>query len=118
MVTSSIPPDRIPLVVDIIRRGSLGKLLGEDPSLYPLESVECITTFPPLWVIHGCEDRLVPVEGTEKFVRVLREAVPSAQVHESYRPGPHGFDNEPSVSVEESWIQEGLGLMAPYWPQC
>lgn len=118
VVTSAIPPARMPLVVDSIRGGTLSKLLGEDSSLYPLEAIQGATGYPPLWVIHGLEDRLVPVEGTKKFVRQLQNVVPTLQVHESYQSGPHGFDNDPSRSAEEDWIQQGIEFIAPFWPKC
>lgn len=66
IVTSADPPDRLNLMFAIIQQGRILEFLGKDPFLFPLETIESVKMFPPLFIYHGRDDSVVPAEGTEK----------------------------------------------------
>ena len=117
VATSGIPPERVPLVVSAMQQGAFGKLFGGDSSLYPIEMLDQVNELPPTWILHGKEDNVVPVAGTQNYVDKLKEKLPDTKVHVSYRPGMHGFDNHPAATLEDDWVKEGLEFIGPYWPK-
>ena len=116
VVTSGTPPDRVPLVVSSVQQGSFGKLFGDDSILYPLEVLDNVTELPPTWILHGKGDTVIPIEGSYKYEKKLREKLPSAKLHVSYQPGDHGFDNDPAISLNTEWVKEGVEFIEQFWP--
>ena len=95
------PPLRRNLLLAVFQHGKYYDLLrgtGNDAprSLFPMQLVEDMrlkeTGFPALFIYHGKEDRIVPVEGTEKFIRKLRECLPEGKVVMKIEEGDHEFD--------------------------
>ena len=117
VVSSGVPPDRVPLVISVMQQGRYPDLMGEDSSLYPIEVLDTVTDLPPTWLFHGTEDKVVPVEGSYKYEKRLREKLPSAKLHVSYRPADHGFDNDPSVTLDTDWVKEGVQFVEQFWPK-
>ena len=99
------------------QQGQFGELFGADSSLYPIELLESVTDLPPTWLLHGTGDTVIPVEGTYKYEKRLREKLPDAKLHVSYQEGDHGFDNDPSVSLDTNWIKEGVAFVEQFWPK-
>lgn len=119
IVTSAVPPDRVPIVVSFFQQGAYKDFFGDDSVLYPLEVLNDAKELPPTWLIHGTADTVIPVEGTRKYEQKLRQQIPNAKLHVHYDEGSdHGFDNAASINLETKWVREGLNFIAPYWPQC
>lgn len=117
VVSSAVPPDRVPLVISCLQQGQVAELLGRDSSLYPLEMLDKTNNMPPTWILHGKGDTVVPVEGSYKYEKALKERLPHAKLHVSYQSGDHGFDNDPSVSLATDWVQEGVKFIEQFWPK-
>lgn len=120
VVTSAIPPKRVPLCIVTLQQGRKADLLGAEKSLYPLDVLDSLSSLPPTWILHGKADSVVPVEGTRKYAAKLRERLPQAQLRLSLEEGEHGFDNhgpdgEPA-SLEMAWVKEGVEFIEQYWP--
>jgi acetyl esterase/lipase len=108
-------PDFLVLIYPVIslaepftHKGSRENLLGEnpDPSLViQMSSQRQVTAqTPPTFLVHGDEDKGVPVENSLAFYAALRKAKVPAELH-VFEKGPHGF---------------GLGrpgLPASMWPK-
>lgn len=117
IVTSAIPPARSELFASMIQQGSFGKFFGNDSRLYPLEILDTVESIPPTWILHGKEDSIIPIAGTYEYVENLKDKRPDAVLHLSYRPGDHGFDNEPPATLNDEWVKEGVDFANEYWPQ-
>ena len=113
IVTSADPPDRLNLMFAIIQQGRILEFLGKDPSLFPLETIDSVKIFPPLFIYHGRDDSVVPAEGTEKFVENFRRNLPEAKLVFKLEPGEHGMDHE--IDIKEPWLQQGLELVTAEW---
>ncbi len=113
IVTSADPPDRRNLMFASVQQGRILEFLGEDTSLFPLETIESAKTFPPLFIYHGRDDSIVPAEGTEQFVKKFRRLLPDAKLVFKLEPGEHGMDHE--TDIKEPWLQEGLELVTIEW---
>lgn len=116
VITSEIPPSRVPIVISALQQGKWGDWFGGDSSLYPIEMLDKLDIIPPTWILHGKDDNVVPIDGTYKFVGHLKEKQPSARLHTSYRPGGHGFDNHGPASLDEDWLKEGVDFIGQFWP--
>lgn len=117
IVTSAVPPDRVPLVISSLQQGRFGEFFGQDSILYPIETLDQVAELPPIWLLHGTGDTVVPIEGSHKFEKTLQEKLPNARLHVSYQPGDHGFDNDPTVSLQSEWIKEGVDFIEQSWPK-
>ncbi|KAF2484923.1 Alpha/Beta hydrolase protein [Neohortaea acidophila] len=117
VVTSAFPPERTPLVVSAMQHGLLGQWLGEDSSLYPIDLLDTEKIDTPIWILHGLEDNVVPIEGTYRFVHKLRTTSPANKIHLTYEPGMHGFDNEANATLDTEWVRSGLTFIGDFWPR-
>lgn len=117
VVTSAMPPDRVPLVISSLQQGRFGEILGDDSSLYPIEVLDSIDSMPPTWILHGKEDTVILAEGSYQYEKALREKLPEAKLHVSYQSGDHGFDNGPDTSLETEWVKEGVEFIEQCWPR-
>ncbi|KAL1613804.1 hypothetical protein SLS54_010265 [Diplodia seriata] len=66
-----------------------------------------------VFVWHGEKDSVVPVEGSLRLERVVREVDPGLRFRLALRDGDHGFDAE--SSIDEEWMAEGLGEIVDAW---
>jgi hypothetical protein len=48
------------------------------------------------------------------MVERIRKTHPDVPVLYSVQPGPHGFDNDSTMS--DPWVAEGLEFARKYWP--
>jgi acetyl esterase/lipase len=117
VVTSATPPDRLPFALSVVQQGLYRKLLGEEKFLYPLERVDDVggQDVPPILIIHGSEDSAVPVEGSEKWVEKAGTKFGDEKVALIVQPGEHGFDTDPSVTLETPWLKDGLVRITEAW---
>lgn len=122
-ITEADPPARLEFALAAVQTGRYQQMLGNSPELYPLEVIREMglppslsgsgSAFPPTFILHGQQDSAVPVSGTEKFVTLLKENDPTAQLHVAIRPGDHGFDA--FATIEEPWLKKGLDFIANAW---
>lgn len=119
VVSSAVPPARGELFASMLQQGSYGRFFGEASELYPLDVLgRGAWVPPPTWILHGEGDTVIPVEGTHRYVEVLRERCPAAAVHVSVREGDHGFDNvPPPAALSDGWVKEGTDFVEKYWPK-
>lgn len=116
-VTERIPKEGEPdLFVATLLKGRYTEILGSDSSLYPLENLKRIKeqgeVLTPIWMFHGEQDTIIPMDGTTKFVQEAQEGV-----YEKIIPGAeHGFDDD-SVGLGTDWVIEGREWLQKYWPQ-
>lgn len=121
IVTSRIPPDGGMLSASIFGQGLYPKFLGTETGLYPFENLrrraEKSERVPPTWVLHGREDDVVPVQGTEAFVELWKKVLPEkkGELYVNYESGSHGFDD--AATVDTPWVAEGLRFVRSYWPE-
>lgn len=115
-VTERIPNEgELDLFVASLLEGRYTENLGSDTRLFPLENLETIKergqSLTPIWMFHGEEDTLIPMDGTLKFVREAQGGV-----KESIIPGAeHGFDND-SVTLDTDWVIDGRAWLKTHWP--
>ncbi|KAF2834949.1 alpha/beta-hydrolase [Patellaria atrata CBS 101060] len=85
----------------------------EREAAFPFKMLERVKreagSVPPVLVVHGKEDDLVPVEGTEHFVQLMGRLFPDTPVVAKFEPGGHGFDDDFTVDVPV--IREGLNFI-------
>jgi len=115
-VTERIPKEGEPdLFVATLLEGRYTEILGSDSNLYPLENLKRIKeqgeVLTPIWMFHGEQDTIIPMDGTRKFVQEAQEGV-----YERIIPGAeHGFDDD-SVGLDTDWVIEGREWLQKYWP--
>ncbi|KAF7551735.1 hypothetical protein G7Z17_g4791 [Cylindrodendrum hubeiense] len=122
VITEANPPLRLDLALAVVQNGRLLEILGEDPDLFPLERIaapEFLSgghgkpLLPPSCIFHGREDSAVPVEGTLKFVEILKRVNPTTRVKLVIRPGDHGFD---ALSTpDDPWLNDALSYTTREW---
>lgn len=118
-VTSSItPPERMDFSIALFQHSRVGELLGPERALYPVELLEDLgraeVRLPPLLIVHGTDDTVVPVEGSKRFVRAWETWQRGSAVRLVLRPGEHGFEARASAD-DEGWLREALGWVADRW---
>jgi len=113
IASSDMNLSRFPLINAMIQEGRLLDFFGDDPRLFPLQRVEAGDDIPPLFIIHGLNDSIVPVDGSTKFVKLLLEKKPGAEVHLTVQPGEHGVSIP--FGVDHPWLAEGLKLVTEKW---
>lgn len=117
VVSSVSPPERMELSLAAFQHGRVGELLGAERALYPLWRVEELgragVRLPPLLIVHGADDSVVPVEGSRRFVRAWKTWQPLSRVRLVLRPGEHGF--EAGARAEEKWLGDALEWVADAW---
>lgn len=112
MISSPPPPYRGQLAITIAQQGRLAEFLGSEPILYPEERVAAGATLPPTFIYHGTADSMVPFEGTEKFVKLLKQKnTVKGRLHFQITDGEHSFDHADSLNDANSWISSGLALI-------
>ena len=97
----------------MIQNGRMVEFLGESKELFPIEVVALAEDMPAVLILHGREDSIVPVVGSERFVEALTKRLPASAVKLDVRPGNHGFDED--ATMEEQWLQEDGEFITKYW---
>ncbi|GME26014.1 hypothetical protein GTA08_BOTSDO08395 [Neofusicoccum parvum] len=117
-VSSVTPPGRMEFSIALFQHGRVGELLGPERRLYPVEELERLgragVRLPPLLVVHGTDDTVVPVRGSERFVEAWRWWQPHSAVRLVLRPGEHGFEARASAA-EQGWLRDALDWVAGVW---
>lgn len=101
---------------EFTHKGSKLNLLGENPSdeLVKKYSNELQVTkdTPPAFIVHGVEDKSVPMENSLFYVQALRKNGVPFEFH-LYEKGPHGFGlggNDPILSTWKDRLAAWLVL--------
>jgi acetyl esterase/lipase len=111
--SSDMTLSRFPLITAMIQEGRFLDFFGKDPRLFPLRRLQAGAKLPPLFIIHGANDTIVPAEGSQKFVKLLLERNPEAKVVLTIQPGEHGVSI--SLGMKHPWLAEGLKLVIDAW---
>ena len=107
-------------VIDLIddsvtHRGSRTNLTQDNPALYELLSPQKHVTrdTPPMFIVHGTNDRLVPVKNSLMFYEACLKAGVSVEMH-ILENGPHGFGMGTNLNDEtvKEWPDLALRFMA------
>ena len=102
---------------EVIPRAVLGARLAENPALYrdasPLDQVH--PDAPPMLVVHGTFDSLVPPQESAQFVAALRQSSHSDVQYLRVRGGQHAFDaiSSPRTRAVVGAISEWLSSALP-----
>lgn len=102
-----------------LQHGRTLDVLGEDDvprRLHPEDRVADGKKLPPTFFVHGTDDTVVPVAGTDKFISLLRDqnVVEGGKIAFARVPGGHGFDTEINLG-SASWMEEGTALVEQAW---
>ncbi|CAK1366708.1 unnamed protein product [Cercospora beticola] len=79
-----------------------------------MQILDEVDSLPPIWIIHGAQDTLVPSASSTNFVHKVQRKMPSVPVKLTLRTGDHGVDL--GCTVEEDWVREGCEFVAQFWP--
>ncbi len=106
-------PDLMLLIYPVITMGPLGhagsrkNLLGDNPpqDLVDLMSNEKQVTAdtPPAFLVHGDNDKVVPVENSLMFAEALRKAGVAFELHVFQNAPPHGYGLGQTSAVVNVW---------------
>jgi len=110
----SVPLTRNPLAICIVQHGLYLEFLGREPQLFPLKTLERASNLSFICIYHGKQDSAVPIEGSEVFMKRLKELHPQAQTLLLSEEGEHGFDAV--ATLETPWLKKGLAAVAEHWP--
>lgn len=108
--------ERGPLMIAMTQDGFCREFFPKKRrELFPLDRVEDGERFPRggVFVWHGRQDSIVPVEGSVKLEELVRKVDPGAKFRLTLREGDHGFDGE--SSIDEDWMAEGLKDIVDAW---
>ncbi|KAL0934065.1 uncharacterized protein CTRU02_210864 [Colletotrichum truncatum] len=88
---------------------------AEKRHLFPFEKLDDGARFPRggVFVWHGNEDTLVPVEGSIRLKEKVTELDPELEFHLALRPGEHGFDH--TTKLDEDWMADGFKNLVKAW---
>lgn len=96
----------ITMQMDYTHRGSRFHLLGENPDRVLVSrlsnELQVSPETPPAFIVHGSNDRAVPVQNSIQFYRSLLDYGVSAEMH-LFADGPHGFGLAPDNPVLSRW---------------
>lgn len=112
-VTSAYLPSRLDLACSMVQNGRVLEFLGESKELFPVEMVSLVEKMPAILIVHGKDDSVIPVVGSERFVEALKKKLPGTAVRLNVRPGGHGFDGD--ATMEEKWLKEDVDFVTGYW---
>jgi acetyl esterase/lipase len=99
----------------VTHRGSRTNLTENNAALYPALSPQLHVTrqTPPVFLVHGTNDRLVPVKNSLLFYEAAIKAGVAAEMH-ILDNGPHGFGMGDRIDDEtvREWPMQALRFMA------
>lgn len=103
----------------MLQQGYCARFLGKiERGSYELDIIKALDIssrpFPPIWVIHGLDDSVVPVLCAKNFVKKLQQVQKDSPILVSLLPGDHGFDLK--SNIDEDWVREGCLFINNYWP--
>ena len=122
---------RLFLALSLLHNGLYQKQIEEGAEtaeqiseLHPEDRVAAGAVLPPSVFLHGIQDSAVPVEGTDKFVALLKEKKAVEGLNEGKSvdevlryirvPGDHGLDSEVFVRNTD-WAREMVLFVEKHW---
>ncbi|KAG5812867.1 hypothetical protein H9Q74_003643 [Fusarium xylarioides] len=117
IISADPQAQRAALMFSYIQNGKFDELIPLDRrDLFILDKIEDGARFPRggVFIWHGKEDTVVPVEGSVKLADTIKELDPDLTFTLSVRDGDHGFDA--ASSIDEPWFFEGLKPLVSAWP--
>ncbi|KAK4155641.1 Alpha/Beta hydrolase protein [Chaetomidium leptoderma] len=113
--TDGDPAEMWELFTSILQQGRLPRIYNQrpDPRLNILGRIEAKKSLPPIWLVHGQNDSVVPVACSTEFIKRLEAILPDAPSVLSVLPGEHCFDV--SLTMREPWIADGCSFLLKYW---
>ncbi|KAF3006964.1 hypothetical protein E8E14_004621 [Neopestalotiopsis sp. 37M] len=113
-VVSSDPTiSRFPLIMSMTENGVFLDYFGRDERLFPFQRVTRGDGVPPLFIIHGDDDEIVPVEGSKAFVSLLQDKRPDSAVRLSTAPNGHGLHEK--WHIDHPALEAGLKFAITSW---
>ena len=112
VMSENLDPAAMVIAKAVLQQGRIGELLGDDESLFPMKTVGKVKALPFTFIMHGKQDTVVPVEGTENFAKTAGERLRES-LHVEYRDGEHGFDAD--SGLDDEWLQRGLAKVTKAW---
>jgi acetyl esterase/lipase len=115
VVSHIVLPARFDLGFSAIQQGNFVKLLGDDPSIFPMERLDSeVKEIPPMMILHGQDDSAVPYQSSKAFVDKAMKLHPEAKIFYNAVPGcEHGLDKDWTLETAE--LKEALGFITPLW---
>ncbi|PLB45035.1 putative polyketide synthase [Aspergillus steynii IBT 23096] len=100
----------------VLQQAYLPRWLGlkADERFEVMRMIEKVDFMPPIWLVQGKEDSVVPQMCATGFVDRLKVILPDVPVMLSLEKGDHGF--EVMHTVEDEWVKEGIEFMTRFWP--
>ncbi|EPE28702.1 alpha/beta-Hydrolase [Glarea lozoyensis ATCC 20868] len=113
--TEGDPADMWPLLICIIQQAWLPRLLGvkSNPQLLLVPRLKHMESMPPLWLIHGEEDSIIPAECSTLFAEAVKARFPEHPMLVSIEHGDHVFSSD--MKMNETWIEEGCRFVSDFW---
>lgn len=68
---------------------------------------------PPIWVVQGDRDALVPKPTTDEVIARIKQAHPRTEIKYTVHKGDHGFDS--FYCLDKPFITEGVEFVQKYW---
>jgi hypothetical protein len=96
---TATPPDRMDLVTSVIQQGKFVEMIGDDTNLFPMERLDLVKEIPPMFMIRGKKDSMVPYRSSEAFVEKMKRTHPHVKVLHNAIPGC-----EHRLDVNIGWI--------------
>lgn len=101
---------------EFTHKGSKLNLLGSNPSEELIKKysneLQITKETPPAFIVHGLDDKTVPIENSLQYVQALRKNNVPFEFH-LYEKGPHGFGlggNDPILSTWKDRLAAWLVL--------
>ncbi|KAH8695337.1 Alpha/Beta hydrolase protein [Talaromyces proteolyticus] len=96
------------LSIALMQHGRYLYFFGHDRELFPIERLEddasLAPTLPFIWIHHGTADSEVPIDGSRKFVDLLKRQNPGARIrYEELVGAEHGIDSEMFLIRSGEW---------------
>jgi predicted esterase len=98
----------------MMQQGTFLHYMGDDSSLYAFERIRKGEKLPTCFILHGKEDKVAPVGGSERLVDLIRRVSPDVKVHLELVEGEdHGLDVEWRLGHQN--LKAGLELIVSEW---
>lgn len=107
---------RLPLMFSLVQNGMYPEFLPADKRrLHIMDRLEDGARWPRggVFVLHGRDDSVVPVEGSVVLSDKIREIDPELKFRLEIQPGEHGFDG--TAKLDDDWLTNGLQDVVGAW---
>ncbi|KLO19124.1 alpha/beta-hydrolase [Schizopora paradoxa] len=134
IVSSTPMGNRGVLAAACVQHGCFLKLFGKDldillgqNDIHPEDVIASGAKLPPMLIVHGIQDTVVPVEGTDKFVELVKKykSISTMDVKCIFSetslmyarvPGDHEFDFVVGLN-DCDWVIKGADFLEKHWIQ-